>query len=433
MRTKKVLGWWLGLALIIGCGSFTTWAAPKENFTTVVLKNGITVKYKVMKGQPMVSIYAVFPIGMDYDKEKGIAHLTEHLAFRGGSGYTYQDIASETFRKGGQFNGFTSFYNTAYNYVVPKDNFETAFKVFNASLWQTTLNTANMEMEKKIIVYELDMGYASQYAYYPIIHYFYPDMYHSKATLAEITVADLQEFHRTYYRPKNATYVIAGEFDPQAACAKLEQISDPAAGEPQRLNPKEAKALNFPKGEVVEERNLAPYHYQILMAYDLRGLNDKERMALKLLSYIYGADWKIDYQQNKYKIYNVVFRTVGARDYFGIYYLERSSPFSDDNYQTEKRNMQKYIYEFKKVDFSRQVKNFIKLIERERIQSQATAESAVDYEVQRLTNSDSITVDSLPTLKSLKKRDLDQVIDKYLCNPPTTWILVKNKPGGKAK
>jgi predicted Zn-dependent peptidase len=433
MVSKKLVRWCFRLALIIGCVPLSIQAAPKENFTTVVLKNGITVKHKVMKGQPMVSIYAVFPIGMDYDKAKGIAHLTEHLAFRGGSRYTYNEIAAETIRQGGQFNGFTSFYTTAYNYLVPKDNFTAAFKVFNASLWQTTLNATNMEMEKQIIVYELNMGYASQYAYYPIIHYFYPEMYHSKETLAEITVADLQEFHRTYYRPGNATYIIAGDFDPRAACAMLEQIEDPNVGTPQRSNPKEAKALNFPKGELVEERNLTPYHYQILMGYELMGLNAKERMVLKLLSYIYGSDWKIDYQQNKYKIYNVVTRTVGARDYFGIYYLERSLPFSEANYQTEKLNMQKYIDQFKQVDFSRQVKNFIKLIERERVQSQATTESAVDYEVQRLTNPDNITVDALPTIRSLKKRDLEKVIDKYLSKPPTTWILVKNKPGGKTQ
>ncbi|MGD8401938.1 MAG: pitrilysin family protein [Bacillota bacterium] len=433
MVTKKIVRWSLGLALLISCFPLVAGAAPKENFTTVVLKNGITVKYKVMKGQPKVSMYAVFPIGMNYDKAKGIAHLTEHLAFRGGSNYTYHEIAAETIRQGGLFNGFTSFYNTAYNYVVPKDNFAAAFKVFNASLWQTTLNVTNMEMEKKIIVYELDMGYASQYAYYPIIRYFYPDMYHSKETLAEITVADLQEFHRTYYRPGNATYIIAGDFDPQAACAVLEEIQDPAVGKPQRSNLREAKALNFHQGEQVEERNLTPYHYQILMAYDLGGLTAKERMVLKLLSYIYGSDWKIDYQENKYKIYNMVARTVGVRDYFGIYYLERSLPFTEENYRAEKENMQNYIHEFKKIDFRRQVKNFIKLIKRERVKSQATAESAVNYEVQRLTDPDSINVDSLATLKSLKKRDLDNVIAKYLSKPPTTWILVKNKPGGKAK
>jgi predicted Zn-dependent peptidase len=433
MITKKIWGWWLWLALIISCGSLTTWAAPKENFTTVVLKNGITVKYKVMKNQPMVSMYAVFPIGSNEEKLKGIAHLTEHLAFRGGSEYTYQEIAGETIRKGGQFNGFTSFYNTAYNYIVPKENFEGAFKVFNASLWQTTLNATNVEMEKKIIVYELDMGYASQYAYYPIIHYFYPDMYHSKDTLAQITIADLKEFHQTYYRPGNATYIIAGDFDPKAACAILEQIKDPSEGKPQKANPKGAKALNFPKGELVEERNLTPYQYQILMGYELSGLTDKERMVLKLLSYIYGADWKIDYQQNKYKIYNVVSRTVGTRDYFGIYYLERVLPFTEDNYQAEKANLQKYVYQFKKIDFQREVKNFAKTIDREMKQSQATPESAVEYEIQRLTDPDNITVDSLATLKALKKRDLFKVIDKYLNRPPTTWILVKNRPGGQAK
>jgi predicted Zn-dependent peptidase len=433
MVAKKIFYWWLGLVLIIGYGSMTIWAAPKENFTTVVLKNGITVKYKVMKDQPMVSMYAVFPIGSNQEKTKGIAHLTEHLVFRGGSEYTYQDIAGETIRKGGQFNGFTSFYNTSFNYVVPKDNFEAAFKVFNASIWQTTLNTTNMEMEKKIIVYEIDMDYAMQYSYYPVVRYFYPDMYQSKETLAPITVQDLKVFHQTYYQPENAIYFLAGDFDPKTACALLEQVKKTGEGRPQKANPKTAAALDFPKGELVEERNLTPYKYQVLMGYELSGLTDKERMVLKLLSYIYGSDWKIDYQQNKYKIYNAVSRTVGTHDYFGIYYLERVLPFTEENYQAEKAHLQQYIYQFKKIDFSREVKNFTKLIEREMKQSQATPQSAVEYEIQRRTDPDSITVDSLATLNSLKKRDLFNVIDQYLSKPPTTWILVKHKPGGQSK
>jgi predicted Zn-dependent peptidase len=432
MKTKRGFPWWLGLFLICFC-TVAVGAAPKENFTTAVLKNGIIIRYKVMKDQPMVSIYAVFPIGFNKENAKGIAHLTEHLVFRGGSEYTYQDIAGATIRRGGQFNGFTSFYNTAYNYVVPKENFTSAFKVFNASLWQTTLNTANVALEKKIIVYELDMGYASQYAYYPIIRYFYPEMHHSRDTLEPITIRELQEFHQTYYRPGNATYIIAGDFDPKVVCAMLEQIKDPSEGKPQRADPKEAAALDFPRGNLVEERNLAPYQYQILMGYELSGLTDKERMVLKLLSYIYGEDWKIDYQQNKYKIYNAVSRTVGAKDYFGLYYLERLTPFSEEHYRTEQGRMRNYVREFKKVNMKREVKNFIKLIEREQLQSRVSAENAVEYEVQRLIDPDNITVDAIPTLKSLKKRDLDRVIDQYLNKPPTTWILVKHQSGGQAK
>jgi predicted Zn-dependent peptidase len=424
----------LWISLIVGCAlsPVTTWAAPRENFTKVVLKNGITVKYKVMKDQPMVSMNAVFPIGFNMEQKKGIAHLLEHLVFRGGSGYSYRDIAGATNRQGGQFNGFTSFYNTSFNYVTPKEGFEQAFNVFNASIWKTNLTVSNMEKEKKIIIYELDMNYALQYSYYPIVRYFYPEMYHYRETLDEIAIADLKEFHRTYYQPENATYIIAGDINPKTILSMLEGQSN-ADGPAPQLMKSGIKGLGFPKGEKVEERNLYPYQYQILMGYELPGLSPEEQMALKLLAYIYGSDWKIDYEHNQYKIYNAVSRSVGPNDYFALYYLERKKPFTEKNYQTEKANMQRYVHEFQKINFKKELKNFIKLVEREAKLSQVSPESAVEYEVQRLTNPDNITVDSLAVLKKLNQKHLKAVIDKYLSKPPTTWILVKHKEGGKAR
>jgi predicted Zn-dependent peptidase len=425
----------LWFLLIVGCAlsPATTWAAPRENFTKVVLKNGITVMYKVMKGQPMVSMNAVFPIGFNMEKKKGIAHLLEHLVFRGSSEYSYRDIAGATNRQGGQFNGFTSFYNTSFNYVTTKESFEKAFNIFNASIWKTNLTVSNMEKEKKIIGYELDMDYAMQYSYYPIARYLYPEMYHSRETLAKITVEDLKEFHRTYYQPANARYVIAGDINPQTILSVLEGQSNADGAGPQPGDKSAIKGMEFPQGEKVEERNLYPYRYQLLMGYELTGLSPKERMALKLLAYIYGSDWKIDYERNQYKIYNAVSRTVGPKDYFALYYLERNKPFTERNYQTEKANMQRYVYEFKKIDFKKELKNFIKLVEREAKLSQISPESAVEYEVQRLTDPDNITVDSLAILKKLNQKHLLAVIDKYLSKPPTTWILVKHKEGGKAR
>lgn len=421
MRNYK---WLLILLLLLLLGtSGMTLAASKENFETVVLKNGVTLKIKVMKDQPMVSIYAVFPIGTNGEKIKGIAHLLEHLVFRGGSGLTFNDISEATTRRGGHFNGFTSFYTTAYNFVIPKEHYESAFKVFNDCIWGVTLDKNIVEMEKQIIGNELDMDYASQYKYYPVVRYFYPEMFHSKQTMAEITVDDLKNFHRSYYQPENVTYVIAGDVNPSLIRAELEKVHN-AHGHVE-VNKPQVTALDFPKGNVHEKRNLYPYQFQVLMGYQLNGLSAKERLVLKLLSYMYGTDYKIGYPQNRYKIYNTVTRSVADQDYFGIYYLERDRRLNQALLEEEKRKMQHYFHEFKTIAFEKEVKNFTRMIELEITKSQQTAESAVEYEIQRITNPDNITVDTLELLKQLTKKDLSKVIDKYFSKPPTAWIVVE--------
>ncbi len=398
-------------------------AAGKSKFTKVTLKNGLTVLYQVMKKKPMVSMNVVFPIGMNQEKEKGIAHLFEHLVFRGGGNYTFKEITGVTIKKGGYFNGFTSFNNTAYNYVVPKENFNEALKVFNASVWQTSLTKESVALEKKIVMHELDMDYAQRYQYYPVFRYFYPEFSYSQATVDAITIQNLQDFHRNYYQPENATYVITGDFEPKPILEELAKLKN-GFGEEKNSKPL-LKEFSLPEKEVVETRNLYPYQYQLLMAYEFQGLTSKEQLILKLLANIYAYDSKIDYQHNEYQIYNAISRTIGKKDFFGIFYLEREQRYSQDEIEKKKASMRKYFREFKQIDFSKEVSNLQDMIELAAAKSQASPESAADYEVQRLVNMDELMVDSLPLLKSLKPKDLEAFCSKYFTQPPKCWILVK--------
>lgn len=421
---RRVLG--LGLLMILFLTPFTTQAASKgtPDFTEVVLKNGITLKYKILKNEPLVSMYTVFPVGMNQEKTKGIAHLMEHLVFRGGAGYDFEDIAAVTTRKGGYFNGFTSFNATAYNYVVPTENFTAAFKVFNSSIWETDLSEAMVALERKIVVHELDMDYSERLPFGPVFSYFYPEISYTKETVAAISSQDLREFHQNHYQPENATYILAGDFDPAAVIAELEQISN-GFGRREVLQ-EDLQAFSLPVGDLVETGNIYPYHYQLLMGYEFEGLSEADRMVLKLLAYSYGFNHRIDYYTNEYKFYYVLSRTLGNKEFFGIYYLERNRQFDEADLIKEKERMLSFFRQFKKVDFKKVLNNFIELIELEQVSSANSPVEAVEYEVQRLTNPDNITVDDLPVLKELSLKDLERVMTQYFNKPPQTWILVNN-------
>ena len=411
------LGIWLLLLLPV------TQAAPAEDFTKVTLKNGMVLRYKVMKDKPLVSIYAFFPVGMNQEKEKGIAHLLEHLVFRGGSGYSFQDIADNTSRQGGYFNGFTSFTATAYNYVVPKENFEHALKIFNGSIWKTDFTESTVALERKIVLQELDLDYSQRYQYYPIFRYFYPEFRYSKATVEAITTQNLLEFHQRYYQPGNATYVLAGDFDPKQLIGALEKLSNGYGAT--QTSPVSLQEFSLPQQDVVESRNLYPYQFQVMMSYEFASLKPEERLLLKFLSYIYGYDSKIDYQRNEYKVYNAITRSVGKKDYFGIYYLERNHPYSDEAFNQEKLNIQKFFRQFEQLDFNKEMRNFIQEIKLEIASSQQSPADAVEYEVQRLINPDNITTDALPILKKLTAKDLKRLLETRFSQSPTSWVLVK--------
>lgn len=405
-------------------------AASDRGFTKITLKNGLKVMYKVMKGQSRTSINAVFPIGMNGEKEKGIAHLVEHLVFRGGAGYNFNDIAGITVRGGGYFSGFTYITATSYSFVVPNDKLINALKIFNGSVWNTDTTESSIALEKKIVLHELDMDYSERYELYPLFHYLLPEFSYNADTIAAIAPADLQTFHRAYYQPGNATYIVAGDFDPKTLLAELETITN-GYGRGENIKP-EVHQFDLPTGDIEESRNLYPYQYQVMLAYQFKKIPEKDRAVLKLLSQIYGMDYKINYERNEYNFYYIFYRHLGDSDYFSIYYNEPNQPFDSEQLQQKKATMLKYFREFKKIDLKQALENLDQMVELEEAQSQESAESATQYEVSCLIDPDFLTADNFSMIRKITVKDIERVIDQYFKEPPRTWILVKStKSGGK--
>lgn len=402
-------------------------AKTEESFQKTILKNGLTLMYRVMKDEPTVSITAVIPIGMNYAEQKSIAHLTEHMVFRGSKDYTFSDILNVTNRQGGTFSGFTTFYVTTYNYVVPRDNFENAFNVFNSMLWSAAMTEDDFAMEQKIVLHEADMNYTSRLPGYSLLEYFYPEYSDTRESVHGISIRDLRDFYQSYYQPVNATYIIAGDFQPEAVITALEGVENVWGPSSKSISDATVKEFQLPQGEIVEDKNLYPYHYQVLLGYQFNDLSPSERIVLWILGYLYGSTHRIDYHRNEYQEYYVVNRSIGDGNYFGMYYLERNHPYTEESYRRIKMNLLNLIRQFKKVDLKQARNNLVELVELEREQCYLSSVGAVEYELQRLIDPDNLTVDSLEVLKKLTQRDLERVIDKCFTEPPVLSVLIKHK------
>lgn len=426
---KKQRLLWIVMALMLVIAPLNVSAKPEETFTKMVLPNGLTLMYRVMKNQPMVSMCAIVPIGMDYPK-KSIAHLTEHMIFRGNEDYSFTDILDVTSRVGGTFDGETSFYATHFNFVAPKAGFNEAFKVFNSVLWSAGLTEQNMALEQKVIVHEAEMRYPERIEMYPIIRYFYPELEDTETTAHAITNQDLKTYYQSFYQPGNVTYIIAGDFQPEDVIAALKQVKNIYGASDKKISDSIIKEFDLPHQDIVAARNLDPYQFQVFLVYEFDGLSPADRMVLRILSYLYGETNRIDYEKNESRNYYVAMRSVGNKDFFGLYYPERDRPYDDQIYNEEKANLLKFIRQFKKTDFERQLKMINFQVNYERALSNNSASDAVDYELQRLTDPEDITIDSLEILEKLTKKDLTRVIEKCFSQPPALSVLVKNSPEG---
>ena len=178
-------------------------------------------------GTGVVAVQVWVKVGSRYEDDRiaGITHFIEHLIFKGtekGGGY---EIAPRIEALGGSINAFTSYDNTVYHIVVPKDAFETGLELLVGAVKSPLFPEKELEKEKKVVIEEIKMGedepqrklfkelFALSYAGHPygrpIIGF--------EDTVSAISRADILSYFKTHYTIDNVVAVIVGDFDEKRA------------------------------------------------------------------------------------------------------------------------------------------------------------------------------------------------------------------------
>jgi zinc protease len=198
---------------------------------------------------------------LEDEDQQGLAHFTEHMAFNGSANFKKHELISYLQSIGVQFgadlNAYTSFDETVYVLPIPTDrreNIDKAFLVLQDWASGLTLNDADIDKERGIILEELRLGKGagdrmnkqlmpkvfngSRYA---------RRMPGQEAVLKHFKPAALKRFYRDWYRPDLMAVVIVGDIEPAAAEALVRShfagIKNPAAPRPRtyaRIAPRAA-------------------------------------------------------------------------------------------------------------------------------------------------------------------------------------------------
>jgi predicted Zn-dependent peptidase len=121
------------------------------------LKNGITVASEYIAHVESVSVGFWFKTGARNERadEHGIAHLLEHMAFKGTSRRSAEQIAVEIENVGGEINAATSTESTSYFARVLKDDLPLAVDILCDILTESTFDPEELEREKHVILQEI--------------------------------------------------------------------------------------------------------------------------------------------------------------------------------------------------------------------------------------------------------------------------------------
>lgn len=122
-----------------------------------VLSNGLRVVTHAMPNLETVSVGAWVEAGSRHEQasENGIAHMLEHMAFKGTEKRTARAIAEEIEAVGGYLNAYTSREETAYYARVLKGDLPLAIDIIADILQHSTFEPAELERERGVIVQEI--------------------------------------------------------------------------------------------------------------------------------------------------------------------------------------------------------------------------------------------------------------------------------------
>ena len=203
------------------------------------LPNGM--KYAVMrnatpKGAASVRLHFDFGSIGEGDKERGLAHFIEHMAFNGTTNVPEGEMIKILERQGLKFgpdtNAQTGFDSTMYMLDLPQTNDErvdTALFLMREAAGEAKFSQAAVDRERGVILGErrsrdsFQLNQVIDQLGFQIPGTPYPDRLPigTEEVLKTASAATIQSLYRRYYRPENATIVFVGDADPAAIEAKI--------------------------------------------------------------------------------------------------------------------------------------------------------------------------------------------------------------------
>jgi predicted Zn-dependent peptidase len=191
--------------------------------TREVLDSGLRLITERMPHVRSVSIGVWLTRGSRHESEpqSGIAHVVEHMLFKGTASRTAEDIAQEIDSIGGQLDAFTAKEYASYYIKVLDEHLPTALDLLSDIVMNPRFEQDDLEREKKVILEEIKMVEDTPD---DLVHELFTQHFWeghalgrpilgSKETVESFTPAILREYFRTTYVASNLIVAAAGNIE----------------------------------------------------------------------------------------------------------------------------------------------------------------------------------------------------------------------------
>lgn len=411
-------------------------------YYTKKLDNGLQIVAIPMdNGSNVVSTNIFYNVGSRNEimGKSGIAHMLEHLNFKSTKNLKAGEFDEVVKGFGGVNNASTSFDYTKYFIKSSSKNMEKSLELFAELMQNLTLKDEEFQPERDVVAEERrwrtdnnPMGYL-QYRLFNNAYLYHPYHWTPIGFMSDIqnwTIEDIRDFHSTYYQPKNAVVVVAGDISKEKVFSSTEKYFANI------INKKEIpKIIHTVEPKQDGEKEITIYKdsqvEMLAVSYHIPNYEHEDQVALSALSELLSSG-KSSYLQkvlvDEKRLVNSVY----------AYNMELTDPgvflfvaVCNEGVKAKdvKKEIDKIIKEIKAGKVDKKEINKIKINTKADFIFSLESSSSVAslYGSYFVRGNTKPLFDYEKDVEKLKKSDLVEVANKYLRKDNSTTVILKNK------
>jgi len=274
------------------------------NPQSYTLKNGMQVVVLPNHRAPVVLHMVWYRAGSADEPvgKSGIAHLLEHLMFKGTTKNPDGIFSRKLAQHGGQENAFTSHDYTGYHQTVAADRLEMVMALEADRMTNLVLDPADVKTERDVVLEERNqriennpsarLREQANQTLYPKDHPYGRPVIGWRNELASLTREDALAFYKANYAPDNAILIVAGDVElgeVKRLAEKYYGVIDVAPATPRRNLVASAAAITGGETVLKDARVSQSVWSQSIIQPSLTNGDPVRVTALEVLSEILGG------------------------------------------------------------------------------------------------------------------------------------------------
>jgi zinc protease len=208
-----------------------------EGITEYRLANGLRVLLFPDQTKQTMTVNVTYLVGSKQENygETGMAHLLEHLLFKGSPKHT--NIPQELTEHGSRPNGSTWYDRTNYfeTFSATDVNLKWALDLESDRMVNSFIAKKDLDSEMTVVRNEFELGENSptnalierMFSTAYLWHNYGKSTIGAKSDLENVPIDRLQAFYRRYYQPDNSVLLVAGKMDESAVLELIHQYFSP--------------------------------------------------------------------------------------------------------------------------------------------------------------------------------------------------------------